>query len=47
MIIDFVSYAEAKQAEELALEAARRAEITSRVNLEWVLADLIADIEAA
>ena len=60
MVIDFISYAEARKAEEAEeraadvsaeasakAEAARRAEVTKRVNLEWVLADLLADIQAA
>ncbi len=50
MIIDFVKYLEAKQAQLLAAQTAidaQKAEFRSQVNLEWVLADLLADIEAA
>ena len=54
MVIDFIPYLEtyrvaqaSAQAERDAVDAAARAEILSRVNLEWVLADLLADLQAA
>ena len=54
MIIDFEKSRETKQAQQDAVafalqaaEQAQKAEFLSQVNLEWVLADLLADIQAA
>ena len=54
MVIDFIPYLEScrtaqasAQAELNAELAAQRAEILNRVNLEWVLADLLAELQAA
>jgi len=47
MVINFLDYFETKAADLAQAEAAQKAENNRRVNLEWVLADLIADIQAA
>ncbi len=47
MVIDYAPYLETKQAEQAALVAAQHSELANRANLEWVLLDLLADIEAA
>ena len=47
MVTDFLHYVEMKNARQVEADAAQRAEVTRRVNLEWVLADLLADIQAA
>lgn len=47
MVVDLTRYMDAKQAEQLACQAEHDAEITQRANLEWVLLDLLADIQAA
>ncbi len=51
MVVDFIDYVETKLAQEQAivdtLHAAQKAETVVRANLEWILADLLADIQAA
>ncbi len=47
MIIDLLLHVESKKAQQAMAEAAQKAEVTRQANLEWVLADLIADIQAA
>ncbi|MDR3448480.1 MAG: hypothetical protein P4M15_01805 [Alphaproteobacteria bacterium] len=47
VVIDFTKYLEIQQAEQRAVEEARHAELARRASLEWTLADLLADIEAA
>ncbi len=47
MVIDFLSVVETIKAEEAAFFAAEKNERVQRASLEWVLADIMADIEAA
>jgi len=47
MVIDFLHYVETQRAEQAAEVTALKAETARRANLEWVLSDLLADIEAA
>lgn len=46
-VVDMAAYREAVQSREFAVQAERKAEVEGRANLEWVLADLLADIQAA
>lgn len=47
MIIDFLSYVAARQAQEAALQAACAAELARRQRLEQILTDLLAGLQAA
>lgn len=47
MVIDFITYVDAKKAEEAALEAAAQAEVSRREHLEAFLADTLAELLAA
>jgi hypothetical protein len=47
MVIDFLSVVETNRAEQAAYVAAEKDERVQRASLEWVLADIMADIEAA
>ena len=47
MIINFATYANAKKAEQMAIQAEHEAELARRARLEQVLADLLAELEAA
>ena len=47
MIVELAQYIETKNAEQSAWQMERDAELTQRANLEWVLLDLLADIQAA
>jgi len=47
MIIDFLSYIEAKQSQIVATQAAHDAEMARRAQLENILTDLLADLLAA
>lgn len=46
MIVELAQYIEAKNVEQMTWQAERDAELTQRANLEWVLLDLLADIQA-
>jgi len=47
MIIDFVTYVEAKKAQQIALQVEHDAELARRARLEQVLTDLLAELQAA
>ncbi len=47
MVIDFLSYIEARQTQEAAIQAAHNAEMARREQLEHILIDLLADLQAA
>jgi hypothetical protein len=51
MVVNLSEYSESKKAQALAVvdafRSAQKAETVRRAKLEWILADLLADIEAA
>jgi hypothetical protein len=47
MVINYLSYVEARKAQEAAIHAERALEVLRREHLELVLSDLLAELEAA